>query len=574
MPKYCAKCGKPVNGSEKICKDCSADRSESEAALFTRMAPGTEAWKTAEPVKKKKKTRIRLSPGGRRTRAFYIIAVIVAAIAALLILLSQPVPRVLRALKAEEIDRAMDIYWSSSALAESEGNPRIDKAVFALAEAICDRFANHELDADTAAEQLGKLGTFGPNAAEQLEEVYARFRGFNDSQDHMAAAERLFDDGSFLEARDEYLKIIEGDKNYEAARARIALCVTNYGESICEAAESAMAENDYPAALALLRDADDALFARETFSEAVDSKVLECLDRYRTYLLEEAERLAAQEQYAEAMALLEAALPDFSGEQPELNEALENYRVLDRDKMVTDAGKRADALYEEEKYDEAFAELDAAREEAGDSLETADALIEKLEKRFAAEMCAAADACFDGKRENLQAAVDLLDAALATRGLKEIEARRDELAQYLPLLLVKTEYSGKEGEVFRNDTVFESLNGTKFKNGWIWGADDASISFALDGSYDVFSCTFAMRRDDNVSANGHFEVFCDGERVYKSQKLYHFQKDEAEVSVEISGAKELKLVFICDYKVSTTENGYCYHGICDPVLTKDLPGAD
>ena len=78
------------------------------------------------------------------------------------------------------------------------------------------------------------------------------------------------------------------------------------------------------------------------------------------------------------------------------------------------------------------------------------------------------------------------------------------------------------------------------------------------------------RRDDEEEVEGQFEVWCDGEKVFTSEKIVHPQVDGQSVSVQISGCDELKIVFLCDYEVSTTENGFCYHGICNPKLTKNL----
>ena len=55
---------------------------------------------------------------------------------------------------------------------------------------------------------------------------------------------------------------------------------------------------------------------------------------------------------------------------------------------------------------------------------------------------------------------------------------------------------------------------------------------------------------------------------FTSEEIVHPQVDGQSVTVDITGCRELKIVFLCDYEVSTAENGYCYHGICNPTLTK------
>ncbi len=89
----------------------------------------------------------------------------------------------------------------------------------------------------------------------------------------------------------------------------------------------------------------------------------------------------------------------------------------------------------------------------------------------------------------------------------------------------------------------------------------------------MFDCKFVDRRDDETVVTGQFEVWCDGKKVFTSEEIVHPQVDGQTVSVEISGCRELTLVFLCDYEVSTTENGYCYHGICNPIVTKNLDDA-
>ena len=45
------------------------------------------------------------------------------------------------------------------------------------------------------------------------------------------------------------------------------------------------------------------------------------------------------------------------------------------------------------------------------------------------------------------------------------------------------------------------------------------------------------------------------------------------VSVDVSGCNELRIVFICDYEASTAADGYCYHGLCEPRVVKNMPEA-
>lgn len=572
MIKYCAKCGKPLPEGVEICPECNTAAQESEAALFTRMTSETEVWKAAEPVKPRKR-KIRKPRSSRKNLAIYCGAGLLVAVAVFAILFSQPSARVARAIRGGEFDRASEIYWSSTSLAGGTRVARIDKAIMEAAEKLCTQYARHEIDGDTAASELAKLGTFGDGAADMLEDTYAEFRTFSSSQEHKQQADKLFRNGEFLDAREEYLLVVESDADYAEAQTKAGECLSSYGESVGKEAELYMKDNDYRGAIAVLKEGNAALAEFDTFSEVIDSKLLECYGLYESFLLTEAKNLAELKDYDAAVTTLRESIDDFGSDNTRLQEALDSYVALALEKQLSDADQRANTFYEQGSYAEAFHELETVRNLSEENSEAADAMIAALEKRFAADMCAAAETSFGGAREKLVDAIGGLDAALEIRPLEDIQSYRDHLAKYLPLSLVEAEYSDKSGTVFRSTGTFESLDGQVIEDGWVWGENGSEISFALDGAYDEFTCCFAVRRDDNANANGHFELWCDGEKTYHSETLYHFQKKPQQISVVVTGCKELKLVFVCDYKVSTAENGYCYHGICSPTLTKNMDDA-
>lgn len=574
MAKYCVKCGKALPDGVEICPDCNVSAAqEKEAALFTHMTPDAEVWKTAEPVKQRR--RAKRPRSAQRTAFFYSLAAVLVVAAAVLIIFGQPASRVARALNRGEIDRALQIYRSTPRL--SGGDQRsetVDKAIMAAAESICASYADHTMDADTAATKLAQLGSFGEASAEMLADVYAQFRESSTSQEHMDAADALFAAGDFLAAREEYLQVLITDANHDAAKQKAADCLVLYGEKVSGEAESLMEENDYPGAIEQLKSGNDILSNRYgSFSDAIDALLPECYDRYERYLLTEAANLAALEDYEAAVRKIDNALADFPAERPALTEALDAYRADARAWRLKNAGERADADYAAGNYAEAFAALEAFRDTPDEDAAGAQALIDAMERRFAADKCAEAQQTFGGERDNLDKAIAVLDGALALRPLEELTTYRDHLAEYLPLNLVEAEFSGKEGVVYRNTGEFTALNSRTYTEGWIWGADGAELSFTLDGAYDLLECKFVDRRDDEEVVEGQFEVWCDGEKVFTSEKIVHPQVDGQSVSVEISGCGELKIVFLCDYEVSTTENGFCYHGICNPKLTKNLDDA-
>lgn len=569
MAKYCVKCGKTLPDGVEVCPDCNAAAAqEREAALFTHMTSDAEVWKAAEPVKQKPKRDNKLF----RNAWIYLAGALLVAAAVILILVGQPASRVARALRGGDIDRALSIYWSTPRLYESaERSQKIDKAIMDAAETICTQYANHELDADTAAGRLAQLGTFGDASAEMLADTYAEFRSFSGSQSRMGEADRLYTEGDFLAARDAYLLVLEDDADYAAAQEKAAECLVRYGEQVADEANAAMEQNDYPGAIALLKNGNETLSKDYgTFSEAIDTLLPQCYDRYEAYLLAEAKSLAALEDYEAAAAKIRGGLADFPTEREKLTAAQADYEDLARGKRMDNAGDLAEAAYAAGEYAGAFKLLEDFQAQPDEDAGGVQLLIQQMEERFAQDCCTSARTTLDGMRENLRAAIDVLDWGLEIRELDAIKEYKELLETYLPLNLAEAEFADKEGIIFRNTGEFAALNGKTYSEGWIWGEDGASVTFLTDGSYDRLEGRFVTRRDDETEAAGQFEVWCDGEKVFTSEKIVHPQADGQTIEVEINGCRELKIVFLCDYNVSTAESGFCYHGLCNPSLTKNM----
>ncbi len=569
MAKYCVKCGKALPDGVEVCPDCNvAAEQEREAALFTHMTSDAEVWKAAEPVKQKPKRDRKLY----RNAWLILAGALLVAAAVILILVGRPDARVVRALRSGDIDRALTIYWSTPRLYESEvRSEKIDAAIMDAAQKLCDQYANHELDADTAAGKLAQLGTFGDASAEMLADTYAEFRSFSGSQSRMGEADKLYTEGDFLEARKAYLLVLESDADYAAAQEKAGECLVRYGEQIAADAEARMEQNDYPGALALLKSGNETLSKDYgTFSDAIDALIPVCYDRYETYLLAEAKSLAALEDYEAADAKIRGALADFPAEREALTKAQKEYEELARQKRMRSAGELAEEAYASGDYAGAFKLLEDFQAQPDEDAGGVQLLIQQMEERFASECCGNAKETLDNNRDNLKDAIAVLDWGLEIRELDAIREYKELLETYLPLNLAEAEFAEKEGIIFRNPGEFQALNGKTYTEGWIWGENGATLTFLPDGAFDRLEGKFVTRRDDETEATGQFEVWCDGEKVFTSEELIHPQADGQTIVVEISGCKELKLVFLCDYEVSTAENGFCYHGLCNPSLTKNM----
>lgn len=567
MAKYCVKCGKPLPDGVEICPECNVATEAAEAALFTRITADTEVWKDpGAKVKRPKRTRSQKEKLG-----FALASVLVLGFLVFSILVTRPAMRTARAIRSGDYDRAVEIYWGAERLSTGERVPMLDKVIRESAETLCRRFAAQEISAEEASEALGKLGTLGDGAEALLADVFEEFRALCRSQDHMAEGEKLFLNGEFLDARAEFLQVSTADGDYAAAQEKAEECLNSYGMQVVADAEKKSSAADFPAAIALLQTGNRTLEEYGTFSPEIDAALDTCFADYETQLLTEAQNLSALGDNDAAAALIAGGIGAYDLNSDAMHAAQAQYLQLARADEISAARARADEQYAAENFAGAFAELELLRETLEGDRSDLEAEIGALEAQFVADRIEKAQELFGGDRETLPQAVELLTAAVEARPLEELERCLEDFAQYLPLDLTQADVLGKTGTVFRSKSSFEAVDGTSYTGGWIWGADDAEIRFKLDGAYDVFTADFAVRRADNRNANGHFELYCDGEQIFKSETLYHWQKDAMHISVDISGCDELKLVFTNDYKVSTAEDGYCYHGLCTPQVMKDLP---
>lgn len=566
MAKYCSKCGRALPEGVEKCPVCHAQEGESEAALFTQITAQTEVWKDPEQPEKERAKRGK-KPGARVKLLIYAGAVLLVALTAFVIIFTQPGSRIKRAIRSGDYEKAASLYNEKYVDEGRKADASIGQALEKKAEELCLAYESEELGESETESQFASLYSFSLNK-EGLDASYSRYEKLKATRSAMSRAEGLIISEKYLEACDLLLEISEDDAKYESAQLRARDCIELYSRDVLKRAGELVLNSDYSAAIALLRGGNDALKDYDTFSSAIDERLEECFSSYEAHTLVEAENLAGIEEYGNAMNLIQSCIDCIGDGTEKLTAALERYTELARGKTASDAVRRADEFYAQGQYTDAFFELEstADRIEQTHELDTA---LERLEKRFASDMITKARETLAGERGNIDAAVEVLDQAMLIRALEELENYRDELESLRPLSLVQAQYKEREGDVYRSTSEFESTGGTTYSDGWIWGGNGDYIVYELGREYDLLEGTLAIRRSNGASFSGCFEVWCDGELSYTSQTLYAGSEAQS-FACDVSGCSELKIVFQCNYAVSTTEDGYCYHGICTPVLTKNM----
>lgn len=574
MAKYCVKCGKALPEGVEICPECNAvGQNESDAALFTMLTSNAEIWRESSEDEERKRQRAQRLRKNKNKIIIACAAAVLALVIAFLVLFNLPVSRVVRHLDKGEYGEALAIYTEK--LSDSQPSERTQEKLLAAAESVLASLEMREITDSEAEEAMKRLRAFGNFTTVLFADVEKDLSGLYSSSENMSKGDEARAAGDYLAAADSYLLVAENDALYTEAQEMAAKCLEAYAGTVLAQAKELIAADDYPAAIECLKAGDGVLAGYGTFSADIDSKIEDCYKLYEEYILDTAADLAATEDYVSARETVRVCIEDFGYSTEALVAAMEEYTGKADMQLVTNTVAASAERYDAGSFEEAFELLDTMpedlTEEATAALETA---IADLEKRFGEDMCARADAEYDGDRHALADVIASLELALDIRDLDIIDDKIDELKVFLPFDLIIDPYSKKDGEVNRNSIDFKPLDGSKYEK-WMWGRDEAAIEYELDAEYDVFEALFAVRSpadsEDEKVRTAYFELWFDGKLAYTSDELASdAEAPVVPISVDVTGVKVLKIVFHCDYEASPTENGYSCHALCDPeVYRKD-----
>jgi len=562
MAKYCAKCGKTLPDGVEVCSACSGeDNSRSAAAPFTRLTSETEVWKdNSQSAKRRTPIKERYS-----TNKLVVLTtiVVVLILGALSFVMTRPAVRVRTALNSENYEKALSVFNES--FSANDVPAIVSRKLQKTASETYSALMEGTITAEDGEAVFERLFSFTKSDA-AINETYTAYYELSKSREVFEEAALSESNGEYLEAADLYRLVIEADSRYVEAQEAISRCIDSYSADIVSQARAFMDEDDFDGAIALLKQAEEELHSRDSFSSQIDELMIKCFDKYESYIALESANLAEIEEYEGAAALISDYYAAYGRESETLSEALREYEHLAQKKIISTAVEKSDEFYEQESYAEAFAELDLAAENP-DIAEAMEVPITSLEERFASDMLAKAAIEFDEDVMNAEAAAQIVKDAIAIRSLPKLEAYCKYLENLIPLDLNATTNYEKEGVIYRNNTDFECVDGTNYTDGWIWGEDDSSATYKLGGEYSTFSGVFAVRRAEGAQKQANFEVWLDGELVYTSDILYATES-KMPFEIDVTGADEMKIVFYANYETSGTEGGYCCHGLCSPLVVK------
>jgi|GEM_PF-1643890 len=566
MARYCEKCGKPIPDKAKVCPKCYDQPSqEDEAALFTRVSDETEVWRTPEPSASKFKKTIKYFSSIKKQLIIGSATVVVALLAVVITVSSLPSSRIDRALKTKDYSTALSIFTDSTISSNSDNN-RVEKSVLKSADQICDELAKHEITFEEASAAFKVLEDFGIGN-DNLAEKYARLSLINGSIKSYTNGEYFESTGSYMEAYNCFAAVIDQDAYYEAAQEKMLAMLSQHSQKIIAEANMLIEEENYQEAISLLRQNIATLTTQGLFDQNIDDKMQECFDIYESYILIKASALVETEDYIGAAVLISDFMSDAEFSTEGLQNAVKEYRDMADNNAIALINESVKVLYDAGEYSEVFKTLNQASLSLFDPTSIND-LFDEYEKRFSEDSLNKAISTLNLDRANIALAKEIIEKASAIRNSDIFDSYMQYLLDATPVSLVELIPSEKKGSTIRDTSEFSAVDDFT-SQAWMWGQNEDYLVYALDGQYDTFQTTFAVRRDDDSSITGRFEVWGDDNLILSSQELA-YQSDSIFVSLDISGVNELKIVFFSNYNISSANGGYCHHGLCGPIVFRTM----
>lgn len=359
--KFCTGCGSP-------CKPIATQPAQPAqpvqpvrpaAEPVSENVPPEHREPLPEPSKppKGKREKAASRGSGKKTLRIVLGAVLAAVLVAGLLVLrwyTGAEQRILRALDAGNYEQAESIVREDGSLSENE---KLEKQLLERVAAVRADYEAQTLDYDAASRELDTIGKLGVTGVSQtLGEARSYIDALNESRTNYAAAEACYQAGDYAGAITNYRLVSQLDGNYQTAQDKLSQAEEKYREAELGKAAAFAGEELYDEAIQELRLAlgylpndsamteqihvyetseqnakiDNALAQAEGYSQAMDylsaylavhaldkagirdAKVSAAESRYaglyRTQVLGQVDDALAKEDFAGALAALNAAL--------------------------------------------------------------------------------------------------------------------------------------------------------------------------------------------------------------------------------------------------------------------------
>lgn len=541
--KICEQCGKELPDFARFCNQCGcacgeavtgeAEKAASEAvampgkpqtAVEISPDPGvvierlcyTEDHLKKPPIKKKRKILV-------ITAVALVLALVLGLGAVLAVHFLSPRQRILRAWDEGSFDEASAILREDTALCS---DPDFSEEMRQRVEALAASYQQGETDyRKTMAGLLAAEGMDLKGLETLLTEVMQTTAAIEISRGFFQEAEVLFEEGKQLEARSLYMQVIEQDIHYAKAQARLKECDETFRQKVLADAEAQAQQEDYPAAISILKEALYTLPGDEALQTQIDYYQEQYDLQQKNELLKQAQALADQKDFVGAMALLSDT------EDPDLRAAYEGYY----NDYISYIETTVTGQLEEQDYCGAVEAVQAAMEFAPEE--------ERLQK--------ALDSCVDaaiGRSETLMAEKAYEQARAVIKDLRtllpknqKLEAQLEKVDAETPLFLtdVSVAFDAIGHQEYMEDTF--TMRGTAYSNGFTL-QDHGYACYNISAKYTSLTWTVG-HVDDTTMAKGYLEVYLDGQLA--QTMVLEATGAPQSVTMDITGVRQLKFLIRC-----------------------------
>lgn len=319
---YCKKCGNAIEENVEFCGHCGS-RVTYKAPMPPQQPQYVQQFgEQNAPKKKRSKMKVILIVvliacllGGV---GYGVVAYVLPALGIQVFGSSNDI---VRALERQEYNEALSIY-ALDYMGDTSKEEEAASALLARLEAIKEKFIAGKMEYAVIEEELGTIGQMHlSGVSDALTSTKEFVSALNDSRVAYETAQALLKEGSYKAAVANYNKVIQSDDNYSAAQEELAKAVNAYREQALGEAKEYAAQQEYASAIDVL---NAALSVIENDTEL--TKLLTVYERtYIDDVITEVNTFVAQKNYSSALSALEEAEQRVQ-ESSELSEKLDTVR--------------------------------------------------------------------------------------------------------------------------------------------------------------------------------------------------------------------------------------------------------
>ena len=390
------------------------------------------------------------------------------------------------------------------------------------------------VEADDIEDFIGDLERVGSNPLDSYgSSILENITEIEISRDAFEDAETLFARSNYSEALLEYRLVIREDPNYETAQTRIDECIENYKTEMMQEAADYAGSNNYESAIDTLNELTAVIGSDSDVTDALNNYY----DQHSDYLFQTAQEMADSQQYDEAISFLEEN-NEYIVDETQYDLTVAEYE--DSAAQLLLQSNNVAELVSSGDYDNAFSILNTI----GQLYPNAESYIQQLsetEDAYTEAELAIIQGFIDDS--DYESAYDECVSALnRVPGRSELVTQRDYCEQRLPVPLDNTFNSGSD--YFLADIGYyigseEDLFGNHYdvEDGY-FALQGGFADYYLNCQYDTLSlavtfpsCTYS----DEI----HFNIYGDDELIY--QQVVTTRTAPNVFNVDVSGVTWLRI---------------------------------